>query len=481
MKLILKISIALLLPGTILSAWAQNNPPVQCPCCTSWCEVVLGPTGGMTFTDVQMEPGTNACLGDWFQAWVGAVPQYSTTVKVTKWADEVDDCMPMYYTNGSYPSFVTNWCVVSSPGFSGSTRFYINEEVYFYPTNCGSGTITFYGTWAHLDPCSADWIGGGTISKSLNFTVVNVQILEEWKSVCTNGTTSFSLTNTCGPVTWSVSPQEQDGPYADGSTIVAGTKSGSWTVTATSTLNTNCTASATLYVVDIDSYCVAATPSDKYRTTIGVGEEVILTVSGNPPGEVTWSTSAGTLLYTNATATKLTAPERQTNPVTVTMQHSGGAICEKKFDVIEPTSEIAYISSTDYYPPGVQGVGMQLVVTVQPTTVSFYRVDGLEFPCPATSIWGYFTNFPASSLEHNPNLDWVPLDESNRWGDHAAFWNKPPPWTAGGYQWIIPVTWMVRGSNDAVWLPDRTQTHTIAGADGTSIVTKLECGTMRTP
>jgi hypothetical protein len=167
------------------------------------------------------------------------------------WEAHTTDCPPSaYFTNWSETFWTTNWWVVSSPGYSASGQ---GTGVSFWPTNCGWGTITFYGTWSNVNPCTSTLIGGGgTTSNSINFYVGNVQIVEPWKIVAANGTTGFTLTNTCGPVTWSVSPQQPGGPYANAEgTIVAGTNCGSWTVTATSTVNTNCTASATLYVVNL--------------------------------------------------------------------------------------------------------------------------------------------------------------------------------------------------------------------------------------
>jgi hypothetical protein len=147
--------------------------------------------------------------------------------------------------------------VASGPGYSASGE-YNGWAINPNPPNCGWVTITFYGTWRNQDPCTTLPIAGGTISISTNFYVANVQIFEPWKAVCTNGSTSFTLTNTCGTVTWEVSPIIPGGPYAQGSTIFAGTNCGTYTVTARSTVNTNCTGSTTLYVVELDSISVDA-------------------------------------------------------------------------------------------------------------------------------------------------------------------------------------------------------------------------------
>jgi hypothetical protein len=188
-------------------------------------------------------------MGDCLYASPRGTTNCSTVIYQVGKTGQTPDCPPDTITAPNWcPFVVTNWWVVSSPGFSGSGA---GAWVCIAPTNCGSGTVTLYATYRNVDPCTGARIGGGTISVTNNFTVVNVQIAEAWKAVRVNGTTSFTLTNTCGAVTWSVSPQQPGGPYANGSTIVAGTNCGSWTVTATSTLDTNCTASSTLYVVNL--------------------------------------------------------------------------------------------------------------------------------------------------------------------------------------------------------------------------------------
>ena len=88
------------------------------------------------------------------------------------------------------------------------------------------------------------------------------------------------------------------GPYASGSTIYAGTNCGTYTVTARSTVNTNCTGSTTLYVVEFDSISADATyvSSNNWAAvkTTNATDYVTLTANLCPPvtnGAVllTWS------------------------------------------------------------------------------------------------------------------------------------------------------------------------------------------------
>lgn len=233
-------------------------------------------------------------------------------------------------------------------------------------------------------------------------------------------------------------------------------------------------------IVKVETETVATTPADRKRVRLGVGEKVTLTLKPTILTPVTWSlTGNGTLSATTGNPITLTAHERASAPsVTATV---GGASLPVNFTVVEPTSETAIIGSVDSFPPGVQGAGMQLVITVNPTDVSLANIELLEVPGPATNVTGYFTSYAGSSLNHVPNPNWIQLSSDNKWGDHAAFSYFPAPWSAGGFEWVIPVKWRVVGSTNAASLPNRHQTFSISGASGTSSVLKLGQSVTRTP
>ena len=221
----------------------------------------------------------------------------------------------------------------------------------------------------------------------------------------------------------------------------------------------------------------ALTDKNRARLKLGVGEEVVL--SGMPTNTI-WNASAGTLSGSNGNGTMFTAPNNK-GTVTVTAKVNGISL-QTIFNVVEPASESAVIYSNNTYSAGSQGVGMRLApITVAPTSVSFYNVECLEVPGPATEITGYFTNYPAITLAHNPNTNWIQLTENNTWADNAAFYGYPSPWYAGSFKWIIPVQWRVVGSSNAVSLPNRTQTFSIQNTNGTSTVSKLGQSVTRTP
>ena len=90
------------------------------------------------------------------------------------------------------------------------------------------------------------------------------------------------------------------------------------------------------------------------------------------------------------------------NTVTVTVGDTGGSCtCSLQFNVLAPQSESAVIYQSNLLsypdglpiPAGIQGASMQLYpITVYPTNVSFANVQCAEEYCPATDVWGYFTN-----------------------------------------------------------------------------------------
>lgn len=150
------------------------------------------------------------------------------------------------------------------------------------------------------------------------------------------------------------------------------------------------------------------------------------------------------------------------------------------FTVVEPTNESGVKYSEDVYPGGTQGAGMQIAITIHPTDVSFEWVESQEVPGPATNITGYFTSYPPDSLKHVP-AGWVRILPGNKKYDHAAFSGFPSPWSAGGFEWVIPIEWRVVGSANAGTLPNRLQRFSISGATGTSTVSKLGQSVTRTP
>ena len=197
------------------------------------------------------------------------------------------------------------------------------------------------------------------------------------------------------------------------------------------------------------SQCYATIPTNQARTTIGVGEEVNLNFSPTlsvPYSNVVWTTTAGSLSYTNGTSNFFTAPGRAAT-VTVTAKVFGKPVT-KTFNVIEPVGIVhAQIIGTESYPFGNAGAGMTNLLWIGPTNVSFYRVNVMEVGEDATNIWGFYSQWTPQQLHHNTADHWTLLNQANQLYDHAAFAaGGLSVWGAGGYDWDIPERWQVIGS-----------------------------------
>jgi len=133
----------------------------------------------------------------------------------------------------------------------------------------------------------------------------------------------------------------------------------------------------TFTVFKVKSETVSPTPSDRSRTTIGIGEEVNL--STDPATTVSWSvTGGGSVSQTSGSSTKFTASKSPSNS---TIRASvGSKVIELQFTVIAPTS----ITSTKRADIGHGAVGppnnhigsyTTYDITVNLTTVSFFWVE----------------------------------------------------------------------------------------------------------
>lgn len=232
------------------------------------------------------------------------------------------------------------------------------------------------------------------------------------------------------------------------------------------------------------SQCYASTPKDKARTTIGVGEEVDIgfdiEFSGSQP---TWTTKGGGLSSTTGWGTKFTAPSNAATPtVTATIR---GAECPITFDVREPSDITSTVRLKDYFQTfGIVGAGMEMNVFMQPTTVSFYRLEMIEPEEATTGISGYFSDPNHPPPVHNtlaganaPH----PVAENNQIAgppigdhfDHAYDGWGWPIGVHGSYTWPIHAIWRVRGTAATNPLSGWTDQVFTLSDDGTMRIDKL--------
>lgn len=213
------------------------------------------------------------------------------------------------------------------------------------------------------------------------------------------------------------------------------------------------------------------------RTTVAVGEVVHLTGSGAG----TWRASAGKLNSKSGQKVSWTAPATPTT-VAIALDVGPGQSASTGFTVIAPNSLKMVKFKEDSWPAGVQGAGMHTHVTVGPSSVCFSNVQWLEVAENGTSVTGYFKKFKAADLRHHPNPDWLTWNEQNTGlTDHASLFRWPKPWSAGGYQWVIPNKYRVASVADGGHV--FTTTHQVfkMKKDGTTTITKGGASVSRSP
>ena len=261
----------------------------------------------------------------------------------------------------------------------------------------------------------------------------------------------------------------------------------------------------------------ALTDTNRDRLNLGVGEEVWLgffpeywSFSPAVPVNPTWTTTAGGLMAglppsgqtswpdgagnTYYNAEDFVAPSNAAN-VTIIATVAGQTLKEK-FKVFEPSGVDTihtYIKATNHigtgYPDapyefasGRAGAEMLVNLYIAPTSVSFYRVQILEVGLDATNVTGYFTNYPAEYLVHEPNTNFTFLLADNSWQDKC--WEgpeqpPPPAWSSGSYKWIIPAKWSLSPSTVTNSMTGWDQVFTI-DSNGTVKITKYGKWVQRT-
>jgi hypothetical protein len=221
---------------------------------------------------------------------------------------------------------------------------------------------------------------------------------------------------------------------------------------------------------------VAVIPIDRSRTTIGVGEQVNITMTPAKEAKITWSLAGGgSLSETEGSRTRFTAPD-YAGASTVTA-HIEGFDCPVTFTIVEPTGVVkASIASTKTGNLGEAGAGMWLYpVEIGPTNVSFYNVECVEVGCNAINATGYWEHSAPSHIGLGADV-WFQLNEANWWPsswDHVSSGTLPPPWgTGGSYEWPIPAKWRIAGQSATHDMQGWNQTFELTG-DGTATVRKF--------
>jgi hypothetical protein len=212
----------------------------------------------------------------------------------------------------------------------------------------------------------------------------------------------------------------------------------------------------------ITSQTVALSPANRARTTIGVGEEVDLTVNPSP---ATWSIAGGGALTPNSGSqgsVRFTADDNAGN-VTITATGSGCS-CSITFKVVQPSSwTMQKQDGTNLrHHEGRPDCGWKAITFFHPDDVNFYRVEDREmdsqyvgtgsyakyngdwhgnYPLPdRVSEWFLMNRHTANgSTDDTPDTVYtglVPIADTG----------SAPPFTTGKGHFPITLQWRVVGS-----------------------------------
>jgi hypothetical protein len=201
------------------------------------------------------------------------------------------------------------------------------------------------------------------------------------------------------------------------------------------------------------------------RTTIAVGEQV--TFTGNKAGD--WNADAGTPMNgPTGKKFKWRAPSRAAT-VNITFI-IGARQATKTMTVIEPTHLTATKIEELSFPSGQAGAGITLRFRYHPLNVSFGNIEVKEVSGPATNFSGFFPH-PSSPNRHFHNSGdlFTRIGQNNKDSaiDTAGFRSSgyPPPWTDGGFDWVIPNNFrtIFEGGGDGKEFTKVTQSFRIEG------------------
>jgi hypothetical protein len=216
----------------------------------------------------------------------------------------------------------------------------------------------------------------------------------------------------------------------------------------------------------------ASPAGDTDRKTVGIGEVNSFVVSDLAGGK--WKSADGTGTSVNSVSFQWTAGAAGTNKITYTAADK--SISSVIMTAIAPVSLSGKKDSEiTTFPAGAQGAGMELTITVLPTTVSFQALEIMEDTCNASALSGYFTRHapPKHDAAHGAGV-WSQVGPQNDVSDTADSSGQPSPWSQGSYTWAIPVRWRKKGDGrGTAFSATADEVVTITDTDGTTVVTKL--------
>ena len=198
---------------------------------------------------------------------------------------------------------------------------------------------------------------------------------------------------------------------------------------------------ASVVFVEWSTATAAIWPSDTARRTIGVCEEVSITLDPEPSGVMLGKQLQSSLLNNqgNGNWTYVAADVAATDEISAP---SWGPLFS--FNILAPTGYDAKLTRIEKDPTlGVSGAfKMSFDLVLLPTNVSFYAIQVVEVGMTSTNAVGYFAEpRNAGFLSHTPVAGanaWTDVLNKNKGTDEAQIAELAPPWCAGSMSWPMP-------------------------------------------
>ena len=185
----------------------------------------------------------------------------------------------------------------------------------------------------------------------------------------------------------------------------------------------------------------ATWPSDTRRRTIGVCEEVAITLDPVPAGLALLNRMSSSELHNqgNGRWAYIAADSAATDEVFVPFVKTLFS-----FEILAPTGYDAKLARIEKDPTeGVSGAfKMCFDLVLLPTNVSFSAIQVKEVGMTSANAVGYFAEpRNACFLSHTPAVGsdvWCGIGDKNSCVDEAQMAELPPPWHEGSMAWPIP-------------------------------------------
>ena len=214
------------------------------------------------------------------------------------------------------------------------------------------------------------------------------------------------------------------------------------------------------------------------RKTVGIGEEVIF-FAETAPGEGvegTWTASIGAVKPADGQM-YWTAPDAATDSVTITFTPTDGDAVKTTMKVVAPSGLVFKKTSEMTYAKGVQGSGMHMDVTLDPSGVSFYGIKWKESDVEASNAKGFYSGISLPKHVAAPAAMFGNDNDGPK--DKAEFHGATGKFTEGSFDWVIPQAYVYKGTS----YPFDPITQTCKMENGGSTVTSkaTEASNPRSP